>query len=274
MIAAYIFLVGLIIGSFLNVCIHRLPQGESVVAPRSRCPKCQHQIAAYDNIPLLSYLILGGRCRYCKTPFSPRYFFVELIAGLLFLFAYHMNGLSVAFAKMSILSALLIVLVMTDWQDRILPDKITFTGMAFGAMFSLLTPVGDGASAWLIRFGHGFYLPASIISLCDGLLGALVGAGLLFGMGELYFRLRGVEGMGFGDVKMMAMVGLFLGPQLALLTILFGSLAGSVLGLFFIALFRKSSSYEFPFGSFLGLAAFVSAAWGKQFLDWYLRFFN
>ena len=164
MIAAYIFLVGLIIGSFLNVCIHRLPREESVVSPRSRCPQCSHLIAAYDNIPLLSYLILGGRCRYCKTPVSPRYFIVELITGLLFFFSYYMNGISVAFAKMSVLSALLLVLVMIDWQERILPDKITFPGMAFGAMFSLMTPVGDGASAWLFRISGIYELPSSIAS--------------------------------------------------------------------------------------------------------------
>jgi leader peptidase (prepilin peptidase)/N-methyltransferase len=272
-IAAFTFLFGIAIGSFLNVCIHRLPRGESVVAPRSRCPQCKTAIASYDNIPLLSYMLLGGKCRHCKTRISPVYFFVELATGLMFLLSLALFGLSVEFFRQVVFGSLLIVLVMTDWQERILPDRVNFPGMALGLAFALILPIGDGTALWLARLAGFGGLPVGVISLCDGLLGALAGGGLLYGLGELYFRLRHREGMGFGDVKMMAMVGCFLGPKLTLLTILLGSLGGSVIGLLLIAIFRKQSDYELPFGTFLGLAAFFASLWGWPILNWYRGFF-
>ena len=273
MTPALLFLYGLVLGSFLNVCIHRLPRHESVVRPRSHCPHCNHLIAAYDNIPLWSYLWLQGRCRYCQARISSLYFFVELATGLLVLFLYEIFGLTAVFAKTATLGALAVVLTVTDWRERLLPDRVTFPGMALGLLFSQIVPVDDGAGFFLARLA-GLPLPAPLISLLDSLFGALVGGGLLYLLGEAYFRLRGREGMGFGDVKMMAMVGFFLGPKLVLLTILFGSLAGSVLGLLFIAALGKSSAYELPFGSFLGVAAMVAAVWGRQALQWYLGFFG
>ena len=273
MIAAFTFLFGIVIGSFLNVCIHRLPRGESVVAPRSRCPQCQTPIAAYDNIPLLSYLLLRGKCRHCNARISPVYFFVELATGLMFLLSLSMYGLSAEFLRQVVFGSLLIVLVMTDWQERILPDRINFPGMALGLVFALMIPIGDGTGLWLARLAGLGSLPIRVISLFDGLLGALAGGGLLFALGELYFRLRHREGMGFGDVKMMAMVGCFLGPKLTLLTILLGSLGGSVIGLLLIAVLRKGSDYELPFGTFLGLAAFCASLWGWPVLNWYRGFF-
>jgi leader peptidase (prepilin peptidase)/N-methyltransferase len=272
-IEALVFLYGLVVGSFLNVCIHRLPRHESVVRPRSRCPQCGQAIAAYDNIPLVSYLLLRGRCRHCRAPISPLYFCVELATGLLAVYLYSLFGLTAAFAKAATLGAGLLVLTVTDWQERLLPDRVTFPGMAAGLVFSQIVPIEDGMGRFFTRLLGLDAIPVRLDSLLDSLIGAGLGAGLLYLLGEVYFRLRGREGMGFGDVKMMAMVGFFLGPQLALLTIFLGSAAGSVLGLAFIAASGKSSVYELPFGSFLGMAALVAAIWGKALLAWYLGYF-
>ncbi len=274
MTSAFVFLYGIVVGSFLNVCIHRLPRQESVVRPRSRCPQCGKAIAAYDNIPLLSYLLLRGRCRHCRAPIPPLYFFVELASGLLALFLYSLFGLTLAFAKAATLGAMLLALAVTDWQTRLLPDRVTFPGMAIGLVFSLFVPVEDGSGLFLTRLAGLSRAPLWLHSLIDSIFGALLAAGLLYALREIYFRLRGCEGMGVGDVKMMAMVGFFLGPKLALLTIFLGSTAGAVLGLAFIAASGKSSRYELPFGSFLGAAALVTTVWGRAMLDWYLGYFG
>jgi leader peptidase (prepilin peptidase)/N-methyltransferase len=272
-IFVFVFLFGIVIGSFLNVCIHRLPRGESVVAPRSHCPNCQRPIAGYDNIPLLSYLLLGGKCRHCKVRISPIYFFVELATGLVFVLSYYFLAPGLELVREAIFGSLLIVLVMTDWQERILPDRINFPGMAIGLLFSLVVPVGDGAGLWLAGLAGWGDLPLYAVSLLDAALGAIAGGGLLYLLGELYFRLRHKEGMGLGDVKMMAMVGCFLGPKLTLLTILFGSLSGSLIGLLLIVALRKGSDYELPFGTFLGGSAFFASLWGWPILNWYQGFF-
>jgi len=298
----FVFLIGLIIGSFLNVCIYRLPRGESVVTPRSHCPGCNQPVAAYDNIPLVSYLILGGRCRRCRTRISPVYFFVELATGLLFLFLVMVFGPALFFVKFAVFGALLVVLVMTDWQTRLLPDRVTFPGMALGFVFSLVVPVGDGAGEFLARLCGIADLSWRVGSALDAALGALAGGGLLYGLAEIYFRLRHREGMGFGDVKMMAMVGFFLGPKLVFLTILLASVAGSVIGpllvvavvsrpryysrvrrrlrqpsslRFFCGLTRrKMRTFQIPFGCFLGVAALFAAVWGNALLYWYLSQFS
>jgi len=264
-----IFIFGLCVGSFLNVCIHRLPKGQSVVTPRSRCPGCGQAIAAWDNVPLLSYLILRGRCRNCRTPISIQYPLVELVTGLALLMGYLRFDISPEGLKAALLACALIVLLVTDLRERLLPDRITFPGMAVGFLFALWIPVGDGLAALLGRWS-GFTLPPLAASIGDALLGAALGAGILFGLGELWFRLRGVEAMGLGDVKMMGMVGFFLGPKLTMLTLLLGSLAGSILGSLFILLARKNTRYELPFGTFLGAAALVALFWGDRLIAAYL----
>ena len=270
-----LFAFGLIIGSFLNVCIYRLPRGESVVRPRSHCPGCDHLIAAYDNIPLFSYLLLRGKCRYCQARISPIYFFVELATGLLFLFLYSIFGLTASYPKFAVLGALMVVLTVTDWQTRLLPDRVTFPGMVVGLLFSQMVPVGDGAGLLLVRVAGMEGSPWRIASLLDSLLGAVAGGGLLYFLVELYFRLRHKEGMGLGDVKMMAMAGFFLGPKLVLLTIWLASISGALVGGSFILLSRKDwKAFELPFGSFLGIAALVVAVWGKELLYWYLGYFS
>lgn len=273
-IALWVFIFGLCVGSFLNVCIHRLPGGESIVRPRSRCPHCKAAIAAYDNVPLISYLLLRGRCRHCKASISFLYPAVELTTGLVFLLVYHRFGFSPAAVKASILAAALIALTITDLRQRILPDAITFPGMAVGALFALWIPLADGTARWLWRLLGGAYLPTAALSLADGLLGALVGGGLLFALGEIWFRVKKVEGMGLGDVKMMIMVGLFLGLRLTVLTLLLGSLVGSLVGGGYMLLTRKDSRYELPLGTFLGLAALVALLWGERLISAYLGLFR
>ena len=264
------FLFGLVIGSFLNVVIHRVPRGESVVAPRSRCPHCGHQIAWYENIPLASYLALRGRCSSCWVPVSVRYFMVELLTGAVFAVLAAVFGFGLPFLKYALFASLTIALMFIDLADRLLPDVLTFPGMAAGLVFSLLVPVGDGSAAALLRVAGLRPDSLRLLSLADALLGGLVGAGVLWFVAEAYKRLRHREGLGFGDVKLMALVGTFLGPALALLTIFLGSLLGTVIGGSYILLGGKDSQYELPFGTFLGLMALFSAMWGREIVHWYL----
>lgn len=277
-----VFVFGLAIGSFLNVCIYRLPRGESVVRPRSHCPGCNKPVAFYDNIPLLSFAILGGKCRNCRTRISAVYPVVELVTGLVFALLFSIFGISLEFVKLAVFAALMIVLVMTDWglmaeeeYKRLLPDRVTFPGMFAGLLFGQLVPVGDGAGSLMARVAGFAGASWRAESFLDSLLGAIAGGGLLYFMGWLYFLVRRQEGMGLGDVKMMAMVGLFLGPKLVLVSIWFASITGALLGGAAILALRENwRSYEIPFGSFLGLASLVSALWGSRFLGWYLDFFH
>ena len=269
MSAALVFVFGLTVGSFLNVCIRRIPAGESVVLPASRCPACHTPIKPYDNIPVLSWLLLGGRCRDCKAKISLLYPAVELLTALLFLGCYVAFGPTVEGAKWAVFAALLLVLTITDLRERLLPDRVNFTGLGLGVAFSFFTRPVDGTAAWLAKRLFAFPPPAPVLSFTDALLGAAAGSGLLWVVAEGYFRLRGREGMGLGDVKMMAMAGAFLGLKRTLLTILAGSLLGSVLGLLFMALWSKGRDYELPFGTFLGAGALLVVFFGTPALAWY-----
>jgi leader peptidase (prepilin peptidase) / N-methyltransferase len=253
----------------LNVCILRIPQGESVVLPSSHCTACNAQIKPYDNIPVLSWLLLGGRCRKCKASISPLYPVVELLTALLFLGTYLWFGLTILFAKWALFAAILVVLTITDIRERILPDKVNFLGLGLGLAFSLFTAPIDGTAEWLSRRLFDFPPPQAALSLGDALLGAAVASGLLWLVAEGYFRMRGREGMGLGDVKMMAMAGAFLGVQRGLLTILVGSLLGSLIGAAVISIGRKGSDFELPFGTFLGAAALLVVFVGSPALAWY-----
>ena len=295
--------VGLAFGSFLNVCIYRLPRDMSVMNPRwSACPNCKHQIAFYDNIPVLSWLLLGGRCRNCKASISSRYLLIEILtAGLFFACSWHF-GMTVATLKYCTLAFLLLGLIFTDAETKLLPNQMTLTGLGLGIVFSLFVPVNDLAAQFLPGV---VYLPMSsdisshFLSLADSLLGAGVGACFLYGAGAIYLRARGVEGMGLGDVKLMAMIGSFLGVKLTVLTIFAASIAGSIFGVSTILIVwikrtrrfvkRRHLSiqaargrawhsaqtvyrhYEMPFGVFLGSTAMAAFFFGKQFLDWYWR---
>lgn len=265
----FVFFFGLIIGSFLNVCIVRIPSGKSIVMPASACPKCGVAIRPYDNIPVVSWLLLGGKCRACKTKISPMYPLVELLTALLFWACYRAFGLTIEALKWAVFSALVIVLVFTDLRERILPDVVNYTGFALGLAFSLAVQPTDGTALWIANHVFEFPPPAAVLSLADALLGAAFGSGLLWIVSEAYFRLRGREGMGMGDVKMMLMVGSFLGVKRTLLTIFAGSVLGSLLGLAFILSKRKESNYELPFGTFLGMAALLVAFFGTPLVNWY-----
>ncbi|HXX43160.1 MAG TPA: prepilin peptidase [Candidatus Acidoferrales bacterium] len=265
----FVFCFGLIIGSFLNVCILRIPEHKSIVFPSSACPKCGAKIRPYDNIPVLSWLFLGGKCRDCKSQISPMYPLVELLTGVLLWGCYRSFGLTVEALKWATFSAIVVVLVFTDLRERILPDVVNFTGFAVGVAFSLAIKPADGTAAWIATHAFNTLPPIWLVSLADALLGAAIGAALLWVVSELYFRLRRREGMGMGDVKMMLMVGAFLGIKRTLLTIFAGSLLGSVLGIAFILSRRKNPTYELPFGTFLGMAALLVAFFGTPVVNWY-----
>jgi leader peptidase (prepilin peptidase)/N-methyltransferase len=269
LIGVFVVLFGLVIGSFLNVCIVRIPGRKSIVLPASACPKCGALIRPYDNVPVLSWLLLGGKCRSCKTPISKMYPLVELLTGLLFFACYYVFGLTVEALQWMLFSALMIVLVFTDLRERLLPDVVNYTGFALGLLFSFFVEPTDGTARWLGNRMFEFAPPAPVLSFVDALLGAAVGSALLWLVSEAYFRLRGREGMGLGDVKMMLLVGAFLGVKRTLLTILLGSLLGSVLGLVFILIRGKESNYELPFGTFLGVAAVLVVFFGTPAVNWY-----
>ncbi len=270
LIAGAVFLLGLLIGSFLNVCIVRIPAGKSIVLPASACPKCGAPIKPYDNIPVVSYLLLRGKCRGCQTKISLMYPLVELLNGALYLICYLAFGLTLETLKWAIFASLLLVLVFTDLRERILPDVINFSGFAIALVFSLFLPPTDGAAQWLAARYFAFPPPMPLISLADSIFGAAFGSGILWIISEGYFRLRKREGMGLGDVKMMLMAGAFLGLKRTVLTILLGSVLGSVIGVAFIAIRRKGTDYELPFGTFLGAGALIVVFYGTPFVNWYM----
>jgi len=266
---ALALVLGLVIGSFLNVVILRLPQGGSITLPRSRCPNCKELIHWYDNIPILSYVFLRGRCRRCKKRISARYPFVEALTGVVSLLLYLKLGLTIEWAIFLAFSATLIVLAFIDIDHRILPDRITLNGIWIGILVNVYLAQPSPLVSRLFK-SAGVEANPRVIALVGSVLGAVVGGGLLWGVAEAYLRLRGIEGMGFGDVKMMAMVGAFLGAPLTLLTIMIGSLLGSIIGLAFIRLASKTREYELPFGTFLSMAGIISVLYGQDLIRWYI----
>lgn len=261
--ACLALLFGLLIGSFLNVCVYRLPQDLSVVRPRSYCPACNHPIAWCDNIPLLSYALLGGRCRHCRATISVRYPVVELMTGVLFFVFVWRLGPSLPAVKFCLLSALLVGLTFSDLEWRILPDEFTLGGTAAGLIFAWFVQVNDDIAGMLLWLA-GVRGNPRWNSVGEALLGAIVPGLFLWFGGWLYFKLRGREGLGLGDVKQVAMVGAFLGLHGALLMLIAGSLFGSLIGYAYIRLTHKdASTYELPFGTFLGLAGIAVALAGS-----------
>jgi leader peptidase (prepilin peptidase)/N-methyltransferase len=264
-------LFGLLIGSFLNVCIYRWPRDLSVVRPRSACTECDAPIAWYDNVPVLSYFILRGHCRRCGAGIHWRYPLVELITAISFAYFVHRAGLSVEGVKYCVFAAILIALVFCDLDTLLLPDEFTIGGFFIGLAFALVTPVPDTTFHFLAGL-FGFQPGARSGMLGEALFGAIIPAGSIWFGGWLFKKLRHKDGLGFGDVKMLAMVGAFLGIRGALLTIVLGALAGSVIGLVFIkATGKDPANYPLPFGSFLGAAAMIAAVEGQSVIGWYMR---
>ena len=262
---------GLVIGSFLNVVIIRLPQGISISTPRSRCPQCNELIHWYDNVPVLSYVLLGGRCRRCKKKISARYPSIETLCGIVSALLYLKLGLTVEWGIFLAFCGALIVLAFIDLDHRILPDPITLNGIWIGVLTSVYLAQPSPLIARLFRSAGIEGASPRVMALTASVFGAIVGGGLLWAVAEAYLRLRGIEGMGFGDVKMMAMVGAFLGAPLALLTIMLGSLLGSIVGLIFIRFANKTRQYELPFGTFLSFAGIVAVLYGDEMVRWYIE---
>jgi leader peptidase (prepilin peptidase)/N-methyltransferase len=279
LIPIVVFIFGLLIGSFLNVVIYRLPRGESVVFPGSHCPSCNTEIKWYDNIPLISFtMLLRGRCRNCRARISPIYPAVELLVGCLYLALFTIHRDQVAGGSWLPLIAdivfvsLIVPLVFIDLRHKLLPNAITYPGLVLLVVLRALAP-----DPWIVSHTPSLGLegaPQWVVSLIGSALGALVGGGSLWFVREAYYRLRHVEGMGLGDVKMMIMVGAFLGWQLTLLTIFIGSVLGSIVGLLLISFRGGSMKMQIPFGVFLGPAAIIALFVGRQFITWYVGMYR
>jgi leader peptidase (prepilin peptidase)/N-methyltransferase len=265
---------GAIIGSFLNVVIHRLPREESIVLPSSRCPSCGATIAFYDNVPVLSYLLIGGRCRSCKTHISARYPAVEALTACLFVLVAWHDGLTFALPFDLVFVAAVTALVFIDAEHMILPNAITYPGIVFSLLARLAIPYLMGEPHFddlpMLLNGPLAGMPLWAASLIGAFLGALIGGGSLWLMGWTWEKLRGIEAMGLGDVKMMFMVGAYLGWRLTILNIFLGVLSGSIIGMaLMVRQGRRNMQMLLPFGVFLGIGAITALLIGTRIIEWY-----
>ncbi len=244
-----VFVFGSLVGSFLNVCIFRIPRKQSIVKPASNCPACKTPIAWYDNIPVISYLVLMGRCRICSAPISVIYPLVEFSTAMVSVFLFIKWGPSAEYVHLFIFWCALLVITVIDLQFKIIPDVISIPGIFVG-------------------FGFAFILPG--ISWIDSALGTVIGGGVLLTVSIIYYGIRKREGMGGGDIKLLAMIGAFLGWQSLLMTLFVASLAGSIVGIGYIMLAGKDRTFPIPFGPFLALGALTFVIWGQKFMGWLL----
>ena len=247
---AIIFILGTIFGSFMNVCIYRMPKNESIIKPRSKCMSCGKKIAWFDNIPILSYILLLGKCRKCKSKFSPRYMVVELISGIVYVLLYLHFGLSVKFLAMCYLASSLIVVSFIDLDTYEIPDSITLSGIALGLIISVISPSVMGKT---IRLEAGL----------DSLFGILVGGGIIFILGVLGEFVFKKEAMGGGDVKLLAMIGAFIGWKLAIFTFFLAPFFGAFAGIFMKLKYGKE---VIPYGPYLSIAAIIAIFWGEEII--------
>jgi leader peptidase (prepilin peptidase)/N-methyltransferase len=282
----FAFLGGLLIGSFLNVCIYRLPRDLSVWSPsRSFCPGCETTIAWYDNVPLLSWALLRGRSRCCEQSIPLRYPFVELVTGIAFAACVWAFGMTLETLKWVLFSAIMIDLIVTDWEERILPDEFTLGGTLVGLVLAWYVPLESGIAAFAFTMTGMPYNP-HWLSLAEAATGATLMSGTIYGVAWLFQRIRHKEGMGFGDFKMMMLIGVFLGLQGALYTLVLASVFGSLTGPAYALIAERKLwarlsrtmgrrvaagaiifRFPLPFGSFLGIASLVVAFWGPVLLS-------
>lgn len=246
----FLFILGSIVGSFLNVCIFRIPKKKSIVFPSSHCPHCSKPIRYYDNIPIISYIILGGKCRNCRTAISFQYFLVELLTALMTLVLFFSFGISWPFVFAFLFSSVLIIITFIDFEHQIIPDHISLPCIPLFFLFS-------------------FFLPWT--NPIDSILGILAGGGILYLLATGYYMLTKKEGMGGGDIKLLAMIGAFLGWQATILTLVLGAFAGTFIGIAMIIFRGKNFKYAIPFGPFLSLGAFCALLWGEKFIYWYVH---
>jgi len=239
--------VGLMVGSFSNVCVYRIPRGESVAFPGSHCPTCNHGIAWYDNIPLLSWLILGGKCRHCSGCISARYPFLEVLMGISWAWLAYHYGLNPVLLQAIILISLLWILTLIDLETGLLPNVLTFPGIVIGLLF-----------AWWF----GFFI--------DALIGAVAGYGVFWLVARIFLLVTGKEGMGYGDFKLLAMLGAFMGWQALPFIVFASSFVGAIVGIIYLKIVNKNRHAEIPFGPYLALAGMLWFLWGEQFLQWYM----
>lgn len=247
----FIFILGLIVGSFSNVCIYRIPKNESIIFPASHCPKCHSNISPKDNIPLLSYILLKGRCRNCKSKISIQYPIVELLTGLIYLIISLIYGLSVQTLIYIILSSALIIIAFIDLNEEIVPDVISLPGIVIGFIISFFV---------------------TYISYANSALGILAGGGIILIIGLAGSVIFKKEAMGGGDVKLAAMIGAFLGWKYIIISLFLGFFLGAVAGIFLILSKIKSREDTVPFGPFIVLGSFITLLWGEKIISWYLGF--
>ncbi len=274
----FFFIVGAAFGSFLNVVIHRVPLEESIVFPNSACPKCDKPIKAFDNIPILSWLILGGKCRNCKNPISPRYPAVELLTALLFILVFWQIGFNPFLPVALIFVTTMVALIFIDAENMILPDVINFPLLFFALVVRIIFPLFISAEYFSdIKFyplNQFENLPVWLVSLVGAIVGGLIGGGSLWLVGKIWKVLRNVDAMGFGDVKMMFAVGALIGWRLAFLSIFLGAFTGAIAGIFLI--FRqkeKDFQAQIPFGIFLGIGSIIAVLFGEPLIKWYFATF-
>jgi leader peptidase (prepilin peptidase)/N-methyltransferase len=249
-LSLFALVTGMVVGSFLNVCICRMPKGESVVTPPSHCPACDYRIRWYDNIPLLSYMLLRGKCRGCGMRISIQYPLVELLNGVLTLALFLRFGPTLAFLVLFLFCSALVVITFIDLEHQIIPDEISLSGIVLGFVFSFFIQ------------GH---------SWLNSLLGILLGGGSLLLVAYVYQRLTGNEGMGGGDIKLLAMMGAFLGWKAILFIVFASSLVGSVVGITIMLVQKKDSKLAIPFGPYLAFGAVLYIFYGRQLIHWYLN---
>ena len=253
LISIYLFAIGACIGSFLNVCIYRLPEEKSIISPPSHCPYCKNKLKWYHNIPILSYIFLRGKCAFCGKKISIRYFVVEFLAGIFLIINYNIYRFSFDFFFYSIFIYLLLIVIFADLKYMIIPDEVSIGGIIAGFVLSFFS---------------------NSITFKDSIIGIIIGGGILYLVIILYYFATKKEGMGGGDVKLLAMIGAFLGYKSILFVIFAGSLIGTLIGVPFMLIKGKDKNFAIPFGPFLSIAAIIYLYEGEKILNWYLNLFT